>query len=287
DWGEVWIYEGRLLAVPKRGYTNAQAISAVMEGRGVDFVNRYNVRPIDPTSPIFKEGTSLSSFSMMGSYLPKRGLGNRVEFTQVGDTSVRYTYNRTIKQLFMDAFQREISPLFSQREAIKWEISETLRQRLLGARVFTDPMAKAIGEEKWNRSNRYGYELRAPTMAFSAALAVMQSDLNAFFSQHLGITAAIERRETYCYAVLRLKGERRKTEQSLTAASPVQKVLHTEDTWSYRNYPIDHLHNHIRSVLQQLDSAEFDKPRLIDSTGISPDFLVSFDLPKQLTRRGT
>src|SRR5690606_34930937 len=127
----------------------------------------------------------------------------------------------------------------------------------------------------------------APTMAFSAALAVMQSDLNAFFSQHLGITATIERRETYCYAVLRLKGERRKTEQSLTAASPVQKVLHTEDTWSYRNYPIDHLYNHMRSVLQQLASAEFDKPRLIDSTGISPEFLVSFDLPKQLTKGGT
>lgn len=284
DWGDVWLYEGRLLAVPKRGYVNRETVQAVLEGKAVNFINRHNVHPIDPLQPIFKRAATQSAGGRIGGYLPDYET-QRIVALNRGDSTILYGWNLPLEQLYFDAYQHEIHPHLNEKTGIQWSISDTLYKRLFAPRLHTNAIERVVEGENWRKRNLFGYEQRKE-VATNDAFRSMQKDLNEYFGEIFGLEASIQHISHQKYAVLRTLDGRKKSELLLTGADTIRRVRNTDERWAYDNYPTGHLHLHIEEALRRIPNLALTIGRLVDSTGISRDFRVSFEFPKSIRDGG-
>ena len=284
DWGDVWLYEGRLLAVPKSGYINKETIQAVLAGKAVNFINRHNVHPIDPSQPVFKHAAIQYAGGSVGGYLSDYET-QRIVALNKGDSTILYGWNLPLEQLYFDAYQHEIHPHLDEKTGIQWSISDTLYERLFAPRVYANAIERVVGEENWRKRNLFGYELRKE-VATDDAFRSMQRDLNEYFGEIFGLEASIQHISHQKYAVLRTLDDREKAALLLTGPDTIRRVRNTDEKWAYDNYPTGHLHLHIEEALRRIPNLALTIGRLVDSTGISNDFRVSFEFPQSIRDGG-
>ncbi len=201
DWGDVWISNGRLLAVPKHGYINSETIAAVLDGGSIRFENRKNVPPVNPFLPLIADGNGAgqilhtTAYSTVTGYIPHERM-MRLRMLNREDSTFLYTWNRTLPDLLYDAYKMDISPLLNARTGIIWDADSGLEQQLKWEEDTILTAAERIAaQEAWNAANRYGYQLRLPGRHTEAAVrSIMKRDITAFVETHLGLTLTMEER---------------------------------------------------------------------------------------------
>ena len=296
DWGDVWILNGRLLAVPKSGYLNERTITKILKGGIVQFVNKTNAKPIDPLSPIFTGDNGQvvplleTEYGVVAGYMDSYN-PMPYHFTTVGDTAIIYAWNRPIGNLLYEAYQPDIHPYLPIDEAIVWRID---RSTLEGVAIpvergFSDASAYILARERWRRSNTFGYNLRLPRARDEkAAKRIMQQDLSRFLERHLGLKVHVGAGPAQRYAVLRLLGTQQRTEELLASAPGARKTNHDVHTYRYRHYPFGkQFHLVVNSSLRNCKDIRLTLPNLIDSTGIAPSYPVTFEFSKAIVKGTT
>lgn len=291
-WGDVWILDGRLIAVPKHGYLTKQTIQNLLNGQAVNFVNTYNVRKIDPQQALFRTengGAGVwykTDHSSIGRYIPDQQ-SQPLSFIFKPDSTTVLTWNQSLEQLLYSAYQKKIHPLFSMENGIAWNIGPELGNRLFKQLPELKRTNRIAEKEAWLRKNWYGYNLRLPSaLNAKQATDIMQGDLNRFFGLYLGIEAHIETKSMQKFAVLRLTGSREEATEKLTKGLTKRKIVQglDNDTVRHNNLPFgQHFLMRVGQSLKAINHNGFTTETvLIDSTGIDRNLLCYFEFPQNM-----
>jgi thiol-disulfide isomerase/thioredoxin len=267
---QVWIKDGKVLAIPVPEYTNALNINSTLNNnKAVMVSNQY--LPLDTQQPLFikgngGQGESLQFYSSLSGRIS-------VNTTMQGGAAKRpnklFFINSTLESLFMIAFE---SALIPDKRRILWETTEEQKKLLTGLGI-----PKPIGdyqEDKaffnWLDSNTYCYNLYSTfPISRKAALEIMQRDILRFAKYRYGITAQVEKREIPCL-VLRSTGNNKQLQ-----TNGQQQHIQLKDSlyYSATNAPAS-------SVLISMLLKVKPEKLLIDESGIP--YRIDIKLPKSI-----
>lgn len=286
-YGTVWIYEGKLFSVPlTSGYINKNTIGEVLAGKTGQIQIRERLS-FNPLRPLFRNNNAPTGLyfrnkhSVIARHLENFGTQLPV-LKYDADTTILYAINLTIEQLFYEAFKPAIFPLLHPDSAIVWKISSRLHDNIFNRPVYSSKqdLEQELARQDWLKKHTYGYDLRFPErIKKSEALYFMQQDLNAFFGNYLNLKAVIEKDAEQHYAVLRCKNSLTETLQSLGTKSKAQSVTPTSGQ-RYNAHYTQHFLSKISHLLK-VTAPGLTFYKVLDGTGITPDFRVDFDLQEQ------
>lgn len=283
---QVWIKNNKLYSIPKPLEATSENIKQVLMGKTPALRLNIQDNTIDPSKPLFVKGNGETGlfykgkYSVIARYLPNYGVGS-LKFLLQKDTSILYTYNVSITQLFYQAFEQEIFSGYSANQGLIWNVSEELKHQFITRPTLSPDSLSLSIRDQWVNKNNYGYNLRYPKPLNKAdLLKMMQRDLNLFFGIYLNINASIKKGPIEKYLVLRLKGSKATSEHLLKSRIKSSVANHSGDQYRYTNMLFG---QQFISKLSELKLA----PRLtvgqvIDSTGIAPDFKIDFNFPKSM-----
>ncbi|MGO4876552.1 TlpA family protein disulfide reductase [Pedobacter psychrotolerans] len=291
-WGDVWILDGRLIAVPKHGYITKQTIQNLLKGQAVNFVNTHNVRKINPQQALFRTGNGgagiwyKTDHSSIGRYMPDQQ-PQPLSFISKQDSTIVFAWNQSLEQLLYSAYKKKIHSLFSIQNGIEWNIGPELDARLFKQLPQLKKTNRIAEKEAWLRKNWFGYNLRLPSaLNAEQATEIMQGDLNKFFGLYLGIQAHIETKSMQKFAVLRLMGSKEETTEKLTKGLTKSKIVQglNNDTVRHNNLPFgQHFLMRLGQSLKAINHNGFTTETvLIDSTGIDRSLLCYFEFPQNM-----
>ncbi|RQP18365.1 MAG: hypothetical protein EAS52_05745 [Parapedobacter sp.] len=267
---QVWIRDGKVIAMPKQEYATAENIRLATNGGVPEVYNNIQDLVLDPTRSLF-EGTNggisplyKGEYSKVLPWLDGYQWVRPTYFVR-NDTTFLYCNNVSIQLLYYEAFKEGIFPLLTSKNGsgIHWEIADTLESRF-----FLPPRANRRGDVstdrkklQWERANKYGYLLAYPrTITEEEARLIMRQDLNAFFGERFGLDAKIEDGPVYRYAILRVRKDIAAAVNQLQRGADNPHFLFGQQ-----------FHKTVIRHLQSIDGMRFDSWRvLVDSTGIDP-----------------
>ncbi|HWK56522.1 MAG TPA: hypothetical protein VNQ80_04250 [Parapedobacter sp.] len=291
DWGDVWILDGRLLAVPKFGYLTKETITALLENRRVNFVNKRNVQAINPYQPIalptIWEDTAavVKSQSRIIGYLPDQ---DKVfpTYEQRNDSTFLYMWNWPITNLLYEAYKPDIHPYLNIRQGIDWEVPESFLEKI-NWKVQPEYSADYITRrEQWRADNYYGYQLIYPgLLTDKEARRIMQHDLNAFLSSRFDIRAEIKEQGFQKYAVLEPIQNTEQAKNNLVARTDSIYTDHDEKNLAFYGYGFSTLVHNISTAIRDNPNLNLTIREVADSTGIEGNFKSTFSLPRRLRER--
>ena len=286
-YGTAWIYEGKLFSVPlTSGYINKSTIREVLVGRSGQIQIRKKLS-FDPLRPLFRNNNAPAGLyfrnkhSVIARHLENFGTQLPV-LKYDADTTILYAINLTIEQLFYEAFKPSIFPLLHPDSAIVWKISSSLHDNIFNRPAYSSKqyLEQELARQDWLKRHTYGYNLRYPErIKKSEALYFMQQDLNVFFGTYLNLTAAIEKGEEQYYAVLRCKNSLAETTR-LLETKPEDQLGTARSSQRHNAHYTQHFLSKISRLLK-VTAPALTFYRVLDSTGIDPDFRVDFDLQEQ------
>ena len=289
---QVWIKDGKVLAMPQWHYATAENILTTLDGGRPDMVSNIQDQVLDPMKPLFTgengpaERWYETRYSRIVRHVPDYRT-ERLQYMLKGDTTILYCSGQFIEQLFYQAYRMQVFQHLGWRdgEGLHWQISDGLRKQLFEnrpRRYAADPQAYA-GYLAWADTNLFGYELRYPQrLSEEEAYEWMQRDLNRFFGEHLGLTAEIGAGPTLRYGVLRLLDTKEKAIQLLTEALGEERAENPLEHHSKNgNYYAQFLLSMASLSLNHATDIDVTT-QLVDSTGIDPATRISIHYPKAI-----
>ena len=289
DWGDVWIYEGRLLAVPKHGFLSHSAIKDIIDGRAVAFVNKRNVPEIDPYRPMFSgnNGPGEILFSCSGKiarYDPAYGHWS-LQYLTTGNGGTIIHACLPLKRLIYEAFRLEIQPNLRESQAVVWQIDDTLKNLLKTPPRKNETPRQLVEAEERRKANSFCYYLHIPASVDTAqALRMMQSDLKEFVKQHFNMDIRVEHAARHRYAVLRpITTPENALRLSAVSNGPIAAGRHATGG----NAQIGLLILRLNRALAKVSGLGMTVNRLVDSSGLSPAHDYNFVLSRQALQSGS
>ncbi|TPE42454.1 TlpA disulfide reductase family protein [Pontibacter mangrovi] len=200
---QVWIRDGRVLAITGGEYATAGNIRAALAGTGFQFKTKQEVR-LEKDKPLFVNGNGGPGEQL----LYQSALSSRLP-ADIGGTSRRkdriLAYNVALPDLYFEAFS-EVFRFHDQHNRLLLEVSDSIRQRIVweGSPTLTGDYATDAPFLNWMDENMYCYSLVLPQEQPRETLnAIMLEDLNRLFSQYLGIRGSLQRRKVDCLVLVR------------------------------------------------------------------------------------
>ncbi|WP_026902423.1 TlpA family protein disulfide reductase [Pedobacter glucosidilyticus] len=268
---QVWIKDGKVLAIPATAYTNAENISKVLEKQSLQMVMKKN-NTLDKAQALFLNGNGgqardIHFYSVLSNSIKvntssagsgARGSGNQLLFV-----------NMNVEGLYTSAFAMQLQGDYRR---ILWETADSLRTLLTGKGI-----PKPVGDYEldkafyhWLDSHVYCYNLYATfPISRAAALSIMQEDLNRFAKARYGITAQVMPRSVACL-VLKSIGPNHKLN---TSKQPQQIRLDDPQRYLAINAPAASV---LSSMLLKVNPAKL----LLDETGFQ--HRIDLELPKSI-----
>ncbi|SEK41345.1 peroxiredoxin family protein [Parapedobacter koreensis] len=292
DWGDVWIMDGRLLAVPTHGYISRETIAAVLGGRFVNFRNRRNAPAIDPYRPLLANGNGegkvlyRSGHGTVTGYIPHHyPMYLTLEYR--ADSTYLYTWNRTLPDLLYEAYSPAIMQHLTAQTGIIWATTAMEGRLNYEEDTTVATFERVATREAWNTANLYGYQLRVPgRLTEEEARGMMRRDMEAFAEAHPGIRLSVEAAAPHTYAVLRKLGGGQMTGQVLETTADTTYTDHDAEMYRFIGYPKETLIHNISGALRQNPGINLTITQVVDSTGIPDNSRCRFEFPKSF-RDGT
>lgn len=202
---QVWIKDGRVLAITGSEYTNRENIASIITGKDVKMHMKDQQRrdTNDRDKPFEDELLYKSSISKRDPTKPTNRVQNKNGIV---------INNMDIPQLFRQAYS-DFLPITGYLNRMVFEIPDSVRVKILGTGL------SLIGE--YENDRRYHDWLANYTYCCSlwfkeevtpdVLRQYLATELNSFFSLYLGIVAQVEYRETECLVLEKIADLRRPT----------------------------------------------------------------------------
>ncbi|PVY40890.1 TlpA family protein disulfide reductase [Pontibacter virosus] len=266
---QVWIRDGRVLAITGGEYATAQNIRAALDGTGFQFKEKREVR-LEKDQPLFVNGNGGTGEQL----LYQSALSTRLPVDIGGTAHYKdriLAYNVPLPQLYFKAFSEKFH-FHDEQNRLLLEVSDTLRQRILW-----EKSEKLTGNDtidapfrNWMDRNQYCYSLVFPSEQPRAVMnALMLEDLNRLFGAYLGVQGSLQRRKVDCLVLVRTT----RRDLLASAGGAAQRNV-DEQTFELRNKPFRHL----LSALQYENM--FQPLPLVDETGYTGH--IDIRLPQPL-----
>src|SRR5690606_9078560 len=269
---QVWIKDGKVIAIPLPVYASAAIIRKVLDDEPPQMETNEYI-PYDATKPLFLkgnggDGSEMLYYSVFSKRIkPRIGtVGNR---TTVDGQNV-FFINLAPDHLFRNAFKSEIN---GDKRRVVWEVSDSLYNRIKGV-----GLDKPIGNyamdkpyHDWLFENTFCYNFFAKQkMDFAAVREIMKRDLNQYFGIRYGIHASIQLRKVPGIVVRKVGPQ-----SSRIPTKGGKPVIELTDPDVYRceNMPFSTV---VSAVLAQVEPDLF----IVDDTGMADR--VDMVLPKAI-----
>ncbi|MEC3879139.1 TlpA family protein disulfide reductase [Parapedobacter sp. 10938] len=292
---QVWIKNGKVLAIPHWTSATSDHIRQVMAGRTPQMPMNIVDWQFDPDSPILQPVVGKTKLyrknkhSMICGKIPGIGTEN-LQIVRKEDSTVLYALNLPISVLYYQAFKDDIFPSYSvYRGAIDWQISDSLRSVLLARRPKL-LMGNTAREDSlfvdWENNHLYSYELRYPgNISDKEAYAIMRKDLNTFFGEYRGIQGDIVPGPKMRYGILKPIESREKTLQLLQAGLGVERPADsTEYHFANGQYRSQLYSLMVQTPLNHITDVELSEVAPVDSTRLDPELRVGIHFPKAMLK---
>ena len=256
---EVWIKDGKVVAITGDAEVNAENISALLSAKTTVLAEKKSNFDYDLTQPLLVDGNGGESkdlyyHSVITGYLD--GIGGGGVYT---DSLNRYkirALNGTVLQLYRGAVRHMGNTVLAHPNRC---ISAFNKQEVLPPPNVSAYMPTA-------RDKYYCYELIIPAALKAKAGELMLEDLNRFFGATHHLRASIKKRQVKCWVL-----KRHGTIEQLASNSPTSKIT-SDDSGQlvYQKQPFQNFYRAVASLYKN------EPCPVIDRTGISSDIDISF-----------
>lgn len=270
---QVWIRDGRVLAITGGEYATAENIRAALDGTGFQFKEKREVR-LEKDQPLFVNGNGGTGEQL----LYQSALSTRLPIDIGGIAHYKNSilaYNAPLPALYFKAFS-EIFRFHDEQNRLLLEVSDTLRQRILWEKseTLTGNDALDAPYRNWLNQNMYCYSLVLPQEQPRKVMnALMLEDLNRLFGSYLGIQGSLQRRKVDCLVLVRTT----RRDLLASAGGAAQRNV-DEQNYELRNKPFRHL----MSALQY--AYKWQPLPIVDETGYTGH--IDIRLPQPLDDLG-
>ena len=200
---QVWIRDGRVIAITGGEYATAENIRAALAGTGFQFKAKRAIS-LEKDQPLFINGNGGTGEQL----LYQSALSTRLP-ADISGTSRRQdrilAYNVPLEDLYFQAFS-EIFRFHDQHNRLLLEVSDTLRQRIIWEKSSTLTGDYAT-DAPFRQLDGPAYVLlqldASPRAAPEVLNAIMLEDLNRLFGQTPGIRGSLQRRKVDCLVLVR------------------------------------------------------------------------------------
>lgn len=268
---QVWIKDGRVIAIPLPVYSSKETISKVISGESFQ-VETNGYAPFNPTKPLFLngnggDGSEMLYFSVFSKRIKprigKEGRRNTPEGNNV------FFINLAPDHLFFNAFKKEIN---GDKRRVVWEVSDSLYQQIKGTELEkpVGDYAKDKPYYDWLFDNTFCYNFFSrQEMELADVRGIMKRDLNNYFGIRYGISAAISPRKASCLVVRWIGPD------SLLQTEGGEALIQLTDPDEYRcvNIPFQSI---VSAILANVQPDLF----IVDWTGLNKR--VDIVLPKSI-----
>ncbi|PTX15051.1 thiol-disulfide isomerase/thioredoxin [Pontibacter mucosus] len=267
---QVWIRDGRVLAITGGEYATAANIRTALSGKSFQFKAKQEVQ-LEKDKPIFINGNGGAGEQLLYQSV----LSTRLPADIGGDARRKdriLAYNLPLPALYLVAYS-DVFRFHDQENRLLLEVSDSLRQRLTGENfeTLTGDYATDAPFLRWMEENQYCYSLILPQEQPREVLnGIMREDLNRLFGQYLGIHGSLQRRKVDCLVLVRTS----RKDLLATKGTPRQRVS-DDETFALQNSPFAHL-------LSRLQYEYMRQPLpIVDETGYTGN--IDIRLPRPLS----